>query len=117
MIESMSVVVNIMLSLMSVMSPPPALCNLLARTVVKLYMFDVWTGGVLNMCLCFGCCSVDQGLKGCGGVMSASLLSPDSLCRWQVQVSVYCAWRIPAHLILVCVWLSDLDLFRHHPLL
>ena len=22
----------------------------------------------------------------------------DSLCRWQVQVSVYCAWRIPAHL-------------------
>ena len=22
----------------------------------------------------------------------------DSLCRWQVQVSVYCSWRIPAHL-------------------
>ena len=22
----------------------------------------------------------------------------DSLCRWQVQVSVYCAWWIPAHL-------------------
>ena len=22
----------------------------------------------------------------------------DSLCRLQVQVSVYCAWRIPAHL-------------------
>ena len=21
-----------------------------------------------------------------------------SLCRWQVQVFVYCAWRIPAHL-------------------
>ena len=21
-----------------------------------------------------------------------------SLCRWKVQVSVYCAWRIPAHL-------------------
>ena len=20
------------------------------------------------------------------------------LCRWQVQVSVYCSWRIPAHL-------------------
>ena len=28
MVESMSVVVNVMLSLMSVMSPPPALCNL-----------------------------------------------------------------------------------------
>ena len=27
-VEGMSVVVNVMLSLMSVMSPPPALCNL-----------------------------------------------------------------------------------------
>ena len=36
MVEGMSVVVNVMLSLMSVMSPPPALCNLSARTVVKL---------------------------------------------------------------------------------
>ena len=26
------------------------------------------------------------------------VVSPDSLCRWQVQVSVYCTWRIPAHL-------------------
>ena len=25
-------------------------------------------------------------------------MSLESLCRWQVQVSVYCAWRIPAHL-------------------
>ena len=25
-------------------------------------------------------------------------MSPDYLCRWQVQVSVYCAWWIPAHL-------------------
>ena len=25
-------------------------------------------------------------------------MSLDSLCRWQVQVSVYCALRIPAHL-------------------
>ena len=25
-------------------------------------------------------------------------VSLDYLCRWQVQVSVYCAWRIPAHL-------------------
>ena len=25
-------------------------------------------------------------------------MSLDSLCRWQVQVSVYCAWRILAHL-------------------
>ena len=25
-------------------------------------------------------------------------MSLDSLCGWQVQVFVYCAWRIPAHL-------------------
>ena len=25
-------------------------------------------------------------------------MSPDSLCRWQVQVSVYYAWWIPTHL-------------------
>ena len=36
MVECMSVVVNVMLSLMSVMSPPHALCNLSLRTVVKL---------------------------------------------------------------------------------
>ena len=37
MVEGMSVVVNVMLCLMSVMSPPPGLCSLSARTVVKLY--------------------------------------------------------------------------------
>ena len=36
MVEGMSVVVNVMLSLVSVMSPPPALFNVSARTVVKL---------------------------------------------------------------------------------
>ena len=40
-VEGMSLVVNVMLSLMSVMSPPPALCNLSVRTAVKL-------------CICFG---------------------------------------------------------------
>ena len=35
-VDGMSVVVNVMLSLMSVMSPPPALCNLSVRTNVKL---------------------------------------------------------------------------------
>ena len=31
--------------------------------------------------------------------MSVSVVSTDSLCRWQVQVqvSVYCSWLIPAH--------------------
>ena len=36
MVEGMSVVVNIMLSVMSVMSTPPALCNLSLCTVMKL---------------------------------------------------------------------------------
>ena len=53
MVEGMSVVVNVMLSLMSIMSimsPPPALCNLSARTVVELC-----TLGFLNcddICMC-----------------------------------------------------------------
>ena len=46
MVECMSVVVNVMLSLMSVMSPPPTLCNLSARTVVKLCTLGVFTLGV-----------------------------------------------------------------------
>ena len=36
MVQGMSVVVNVMWSRMSVMSPPPALCDLSVRTVVKL---------------------------------------------------------------------------------
>ena len=46
MVEGMSVVVNVMLSLMSIMSPPPALCNLSARTVVKLCTLGVFALGV-----------------------------------------------------------------------
>ena len=64
------------------------------------------TGGVLDMCLCFGCGGVggvggewvgglDKGLQRWGSGMSVLGVSLDSLCRWQVQVSVYCAWRIP----------------------
>ena len=59
----------------------------------------VGTGDVLDVCLCLGSGGVgrglDQGLEGWGGVMT---VSRDSLCRWQVQVSVYGARRIPAHL-------------------
>ena len=46
MVEGMSVVVNVMLSLMNVMSPPPALCNLSLHTVVKLFTLGVLTLGV-----------------------------------------------------------------------
>ena len=58
-VEGMSVVVNVMLSLMSVMSPPPALCNLSVRTDVKLCIFGVFGFrgelGFLNcddVCMC-----------------------------------------------------------------
>ena len=44
--EGMSVVVYVMLSLMSVMIPPPVLCNLSARTVVKLCTLGVFALGV-----------------------------------------------------------------------
>ena len=40
-LEGISVLVNVMLSLMSVMSPPPALC-----TAVKLCILGVWALGV-----------------------------------------------------------------------
>ena len=58
-VKGMSVVVNMMLSLMSVMSPPSALCNLSVRTAVKLCIFGVlaFRGelGFLNcddVCMC-----------------------------------------------------------------
>ena len=47
MVEGMPVEVNVMLSLMSVMSPPPVLCNISVRTVVKLC-----TLGGLDLGLC-----------------------------------------------------------------
>ena len=46
MVEAMSVVVNVMLSLISVRSPPPALYNLSLFTVVKLCTLGVFTLGV-----------------------------------------------------------------------
>ena len=45
MVEGMSVIVNVMLSLMSVMSPPPALCTILVRTEVKLHTLGVFALG------------------------------------------------------------------------
>ena len=55
MVESMSVLVNVMLSLISVISPPPALCNLSARTVVRLCIF----------CVCF---RVELGFLNCDDI-------------------------------------------------
>ena len=59
MVEGKSVVVNVMLSLMSVMSPTLALCNLSVRTVMKLCTLGVFALegklGFLNrddICMC-----------------------------------------------------------------
>ena len=106
----------------------------------------VGTGGVLDVCLYLGCGGVSREWAWTrvwrGVVMFVCIVSPDSLCRWQVHVSVYCAWWIPAHLrcthcsiqlhlimyicFLQCIclweisqiqtWLSDLDLSLQHPL-
>ena len=62
----------------------------------------VGTRGVLDVCLCcrgvcrewLGCLEHGMGRTGWCYVC----VSLDSLCRWQVQLSVYCARRIPAHL-------------------
>ena len=54
--EGMSVVVNVMLSLMSVISPPPALYNLSARTVVKLCTLGVCFRGELGFLNCDDIC-------------------------------------------------------------
>ena len=58
MVEGMSVVGNLMLSLMSVMSPSPALCNLAVCTVVNLYTFGVLALGVgeLGFLNCYDIC-------------------------------------------------------------
>ena len=52
MVEGMSVVVNVMLSLMSVMSPHLALCNLSVRTVVKLCTLGLGFRGELGFLNC-----------------------------------------------------------------
>ena len=57
----MSVVVNVRLSLMNVMSPPPALCNLSLRTVVKLCTLGVLALGVsMVSCSCGGWMRCDE---------------------------------------------------------
>ena len=56
MVEGMSVVVNVMLFLMSVMSLPPVLCNLSARTVVKLCTLGVCFTGELGFLNCDDIC-------------------------------------------------------------
>ena len=53
MVECMSVVVHVMLSLMRIMSPPLGLCNLSVRTVVKLCNLGVLGVLALGVSLVF----------------------------------------------------------------
>ena len=71
--------------------------DVVVRKVGYVSVFWLWWCG-----WCWGSgwvCSLSQGLGGWGGVMSVCVVSLDYLCWWQVQVSVYCARRIPAHLM------------------
>ena len=68
--------------------------------------------------MCLGCAGVGggqwvggQALGGPCGLMSVCVMSLDYLCIWQVQVSVYCARRIPAHLR--CTQCSILAPYRY----
>ena len=54
--------------------------------VYVMVVLGEWVGGM------------GQGMGGCGGVWPVCVVSLDSLCVWQVQVFVYCARWIPAHL-------------------
>ena len=85
-------------------------------------MLCVCVGDVMDVV--FSVCIVRRGAVGarvwgvCGlsgpglvDVMSVWVVSPDYLCRWQAQVSVYYARRIPAHLrctqcsiLCICLW-------------
>ena len=52
MVEGTSVVVNVMLSLMSVMRPPPALCKSLVWVEVLCWINRVWSS---KECVCCAC--------------------------------------------------------------
>ena len=52
MVEGMSVVVNVMLSLMRVMSPPPALCNLSAHFGCVCFRGELGFLNCYDICMC-----------------------------------------------------------------
>ena len=48
-------------------------------------------------------------MRGCCCVMTVCVVGLDYLCRWLVQISVYCARRIPVH----CMYTQCLILLYH----
>ena len=66
----------------------------------------VGTWKVWDVCLCLGYGGVGGGmgglgqyLGGCCGFIYVCVVSLNYVCRWQVQVSVYCDKRTHAHLM------------------
>ena len=110
MVEGMSVVVNVMLSLMSGMSPPPALCNLSARTVVKLCtlvgVFALWVSLVswivmISVCVSWICSLRSSRLFLIPFMLTCSMMTFISLlllgmCPCGVSVVMWSS--------LVCLW-------------
>ena len=85
----------------------------------------LWEHGQCWKCLCLRSSGVgDVGGEWVGLVPGSGVVGwcyvymscLDSLCRWQVQVSVFVHGRYRKSR-LVCAWVSDLDLCLHHPLL
>ena len=109
MVEGMSVVVNVILSLMSVMSPPPALCNISVRTVVKLCtlgVLDLEVSLVSWIVMMSACVSWISSLSS-----SSLFLIPFTLtCRMMRFISLLLLGLCPSvgHVVmwssLVCLW-------------
>ena len=91
MVESMYLVVNVMLSLMSFMSSPPALCNLSVRTVVRLCTLGVLNSGVSlvfpNCDDIYMSCRYDISLNFTDGLCACVVL-----CSPVIPLSVRLSW-------------------------
>ena len=101
MVEGMSVVVNIMLSLISVMSPPPALCNLSARTVVRCYVFLIIV--MISACQING----RPLTKVSDQVDDASTLTPNHLLQLCSNLAVAMGKSLITGSLVLGDWLSD----------
>ena len=102
MVEGMFVVVNVMLSLMSVMSPPPALCNLSAHTVVRLCTLGVFALGVslVSWIVMISAC-----VSWISSLSSSRFFIPLMLiCSMMRFISLLLLGLCPCGVSLVCLW-------------
>ena len=105
MVECMSVVVNVMVSLTSVMSLPPALCYLSVRTVVKLCTFGVfalWVSLVSRNVVISACVLWISSLS------SSSLFLIPLMLTWSINLPVdflsfFCFMHLYICLCFLCI--------------